>query len=73
MMVEASELAQAIRTTRPMVPAKDFAIIKQFYGDLGFQPRMPTARLCGEDFYSPPHNGNSDNDAGSGKGVLQGR
>jgi len=30
MMVEASELAQTIRTTRPMLPAKDFAISKQF-------------------------------------------
>jgi len=73
MIVEANELAQTIRAKRPMLPGKDFAIIKQLCRHLGFQPRMPAARLCGEDFYSPPHNGNSDNDAGSGKGVLQGR
>jgi len=39
MTVEASDLAQTIRATRPMAPAKDFKISKQFYCDLGFQPR----------------------------------
>jgi uncharacterized glyoxalase superfamily protein PhnB len=46
MTVEASKLAQTIRATRPMVPAKDFVISKQFYCDLGFQPRMLTDDLA---------------------------
>ena len=42
MKVEASDLAQTIRATRPIVPSKNFGISKQFYCDLGFQPRMLT-------------------------------
>jgi hypothetical protein len=46
MRVETGELAETIRATRPMVPAKDFMISKQFYCDLGFQPRMLTGDLA---------------------------
>lgn len=45
MSVDASELVQTIRATRPMLPAKDFTISKQFYCDLGFQPRTLTEDL----------------------------
>jgi catechol 2,3-dioxygenase-like lactoylglutathione lyase family enzyme len=34
------ELAETIKAMRPMVPARDFKTRKQFYRDLGFQPRM---------------------------------
>ncbi len=43
---EASELAQTVRATRPMLPAKDFVVSKQFYCDLGFQPRLLTENLA---------------------------
>ena len=33
------ELAQTIEAMRPFVPAKDFAVSKRFYQDLGFQTR----------------------------------
>ena len=33
-------LAESIKAMRPMVPAKDFDISRQFYIDLGFQCRM---------------------------------
>jgi uncharacterized glyoxalase superfamily protein PhnB len=46
MRVEASDLAETIRATRPMVPAKDFMTSKQFYCDLGFQSRMLTDDLA---------------------------
>jgi hypothetical protein len=46
MTVEANDLAQTIRATRPMVPAKDFGISRQFYCDLGFQPKMLTDGLA---------------------------
>lgn len=39
------ELAQAVRSMRPMVPAKIFEISKRFYIDLGFQPRPLTDNL----------------------------
>jgi catechol 2,3-dioxygenase-like lactoylglutathione lyase family enzyme len=45
MTVEANDLAQTIQATRPMVPAKDFVRSKQFYCDLGFQPRSLTDGL----------------------------
>lgn len=40
MTIDANDLAETIQATRPMVPAKDFATSKQFYCDLGFQPKM---------------------------------
>jgi hypothetical protein len=40
-----AELVQTIKAMRPMVPAKDFATSKQFYCDLGFQPRQLTDGL----------------------------
>jgi catechol 2,3-dioxygenase-like lactoylglutathione lyase family enzyme len=46
MTVGANDLAQTIRATRPMVPAKDFEISKRFYCDLGFQPKMLTDNLA---------------------------
>jgi len=46
MTVESSDLAQTIRATRPIAPAKDFVTSKQFYCDLGFQPRMLTDNLA---------------------------
>lgn len=39
------ELAQALRSMRPMVPAKTFDISKRFYIDLGFEPRPLTDNL----------------------------
>ena len=39
------ELAQTVRSMRPMVPAKNFEISKRFYMDLGFQPRPLTDNL----------------------------
>lgn len=39
------ELAQTVRSMRPMVPAKSFEISKRFYIDLGFQPRSLTDNL----------------------------
>lgn len=46
MTVESVELAQPVRATRQMVPAKDFVISKQFYSDLGFQSKMLTDGLA---------------------------
>ena len=46
MTVEASDLAETIRATKPMVPAKDFATSRQFYCDLGFHPKMLTDDLA---------------------------
>ncbi len=46
MGVDAGELANTVRAMRPMVPAKDFAVSKQFYCDLGFVPRMQTGNLA---------------------------
>lgn len=40
MAADTNDLASTINAMRPMVPAKDFAISKQFYCDLGFQPKM---------------------------------
>jgi catechol 2,3-dioxygenase-like lactoylglutathione lyase family enzyme len=40
MAADTNNLASTINAMRPMVPAKDFAISKQFYCDLGFQPKM---------------------------------
>jgi hypothetical protein len=42
---EPKSLAQTVNAMRPMVPAKDFEISKQFYIELGFQPRPLTDRL----------------------------
>jgi hypothetical protein len=39
------DLAQTVRSMRPMVPVKAFEISKRFYMDLGFQPRQPTDHL----------------------------
>jgi len=39
------ELAQTVRSIRPMVPAKAFETSKRFYTDLGFQPRSLTDNL----------------------------
>lgn len=39
------ELAQTVRSMRPIVPAKVFEISKRFYIDLGFQPRPLTDNL----------------------------
>jgi hypothetical protein len=39
-------LADTIKATRPMVPAKDFGISLRFYADLGFQSRMLTDGLA---------------------------
>jgi uncharacterized glyoxalase superfamily protein PhnB len=39
-------LADTIKATRPMVPAKDFDISLRFYADLGFQSRMLTDGLA---------------------------
>ena len=39
------ELAQTVRSMRPMVRAKSFEISKRFYIDLGFQPRSLTDNL----------------------------
>jgi hypothetical protein len=41
-----ANLAHTVRAMRPMVPAKDFEISKQFYVDLGFQPQMLTDGLA---------------------------
>jgi uncharacterized glyoxalase superfamily protein PhnB len=46
MTADATDLAKTIQTTRPTVPAKDFATSKQFYCDLGFQPNMLTDDLA---------------------------
>ncbi|MGH9405067.1 MAG: glyoxalase [Terriglobia bacterium] len=40
-----ANLANTARAMRPMVPAKDFKVSKQFYEDLGFQPRVLTDGL----------------------------
>jgi uncharacterized glyoxalase superfamily protein PhnB len=40
MAADTNDLASTINAMRPMVPAKDFAISKQFYCDLGFQPKI---------------------------------
>jgi hypothetical protein len=34
---EATDLERAVKEMRPFVPAKDFAISKRFYADLGFR------------------------------------
>ena len=39
------DLAQTVRSMRPIVPAKSFEISKRFYIDLGFQPRELTDNL----------------------------
>ncbi len=39
------ELAQTVRSMRPIVPAKVFEISKRFYMDLGFKPRPLTDNL----------------------------
>lgn len=39
------ELAQTVRSMRPIVPAKVFEISRRFYIDLGFQPRLLTDNL----------------------------
>ena len=39
------ELAQTVRSMRPIVPAKTFEISKRFYIDLGFKPRPLTDNL----------------------------
>ena len=46
MAVETIVLAETIRATRPMVPAKDFMTSKQFYGDLGFASKMLSEDLA---------------------------
>lgn len=38
-------LEQTVRSMRPIVPAKSFEDSKQFYIDLGFQPRLLTDSL----------------------------
>jgi hypothetical protein len=42
---EASQLTQAVRALRPMVPAIDFDSCTRFYVDLGFRPRALDERL----------------------------
>ncbi len=42
---QTSQLAFTVKAMRPMVPARDFDISKQFYLDLGFQPVMLADRL----------------------------
>jgi hypothetical protein len=37
MSPEPSNLGGTVKALRPFVPAKDFAVSKQFYGDLGFR------------------------------------
>ena len=39
------DLAQTVRSMRPIVPAKAFEISTRFYVDLGFQPRQLTDNL----------------------------
>ena len=41
-----NDLAATIKAMRPMVPAKDFDVSRQFYSDLGFQSRMLTENLA---------------------------
>lgn len=43
---EMADLARTIEAMRPMVPARDFEISKQFYVDIGFRPEMLTNRLA---------------------------
>jgi hypothetical protein len=45
MSSDARNLAQTVRSIRPMVPPRDFEISKRFYLDLGFQPQELTDRL----------------------------
>jgi hypothetical protein len=40
MAARTNELAPTIQAMRPMLPAMDFAVSKQFYCDLGFLPKM---------------------------------
>jgi hypothetical protein len=44
-MSSVNDLPQTVMAMRPMVPAKDFEISRQFYIELGFQPRMLAERL----------------------------
>jgi hypothetical protein len=41
----ASNLGDTVKAMRPMVPTKDYETSKQFYLDLGFQPRQLAERL----------------------------
>jgi hypothetical protein len=41
-----TDLADTIKTLRPVLPTRDFGTSKQFYTDLGFQVRMLTDRLA---------------------------
>ena len=38
MPVEASDMAHTVKAMRPVLPAKNFEISKQFYIELGFRP-----------------------------------
>ena len=49
------ELEQAVRSMRPMVPAKSFEISEWFYIDLGFQPRPLTDNSGGQLWYPEQH------------------
>jgi hypothetical protein len=40
MSTQAIDLARTVKLMRPVLPAKNFDISKQFYADLGFQSRM---------------------------------
>jgi hypothetical protein len=45
MSAEGKNLAQTVKAMRPMLPAKNFGISRQFYTELGFRPRRLTDRL----------------------------
>jgi hypothetical protein len=45
MLADTGSLSGTVSAMRPMVPAKDFDTSKQFYIDLGFQPRPLADRL----------------------------
>src|ERR1700722_17325622 len=45
MSTDATILARTVMAMRPIVPAKDFEISRQFYIELGFEPRILTDRL----------------------------
>lgn len=45
MLADTGGLSSTVRAMRPMVPAKDFDTSKQFYIELGFQPRVLADRL----------------------------
>jgi hypothetical protein len=41
----ATNLVNTVMAMRPIIPARNFAISRRFYGDLGFQPRALTDAL----------------------------